>query len=166
MKIKGVLSLTTGRQGGIGYPPLLVKVGRGWLWVEGSTEHGGTVCKKCSIEFGREMGCIREILPSLPSRVRPRMGEWEHISWEEFRTLVKEQFFNEELSADEIAVKKCMTVRLTLSELTKLIDLPLEYETKINEVVELLRRLSQECYCGRFKVRIKNKNKNKNKTRR
>jgi hypothetical protein len=159
MKIKGVLSFTTGRQGGIGYPPLLLKAGKEWFWVVGSTEHGGAMCRRCSMEFGREMTCIREILPSLRSE-RPRIGEWEYITWEEFKVLVKEQFGingERELTTDEIAVKKCMMARLALSELTKVVDLPVEYERRIKEVVELLEGISQECYQGKYKVRIKNK---------
>jgi hypothetical protein len=164
MKIKGALSWTTAQQGGIGYPPLLVKVGRRWLWVEGSTEHGGSICRKCSVEFGKEMACIREILPSLPSRVRPRVGDWEYITWEEFKVLVKEQFgINGEsgLTPDELAVKKCMVARLHLCRLGKIIDLPVEMRCGIDEVVGLLKRVSQECYQGKFKVKVKIKNKNK-----
>jgi hypothetical protein len=160
IKIKGVLNWTIGQQGGVGYPPLLVKIGKGkWLWVEGSRDHGGVICGKCSEEFGREVACIREAVPLL-TRQNLKVGDWEYITWEEFKVMVKEQFgINGEsnLTPDELAVKKCLEARLSLYELRRAIDLHVEYEKKIDEVVEMLRRLSQECYRGKFKVRIKNK---------
>jgi len=55
MKIEGI-SWTLGQQGGIGYPPQVIKYKGKWYLVEDSRSHGGTICHKCSearnIQYG------------------------------------------------------------------------------------------------------------------
>jgi len=97
MKIKGIISWTIGRQGGIGYPPLIIKVGRKWFWVEESELHGGSICQKCSKKYAQKMQCIAEVVPRL-RKEKPKIGKWSYITWDEFESLVKKQF-NQELKS-------------------------------------------------------------------
>lgn len=97
---------TQGQQGGIGYPPLIVKYKNKWWFVEGSRNHGGTICFQCSrdkhITYGYEPGgfaeqprafgsvCYRSLIPkakTYPTRI-PRRS----LSWEQFVTIVKTEY--------------------------------------------------------------------------
>ena len=105
MRIQGGFSDTLGRQGGIGYPPLVVKISNKWYQIVDSEAHGGTICHKCSEArkitygynpqrwdqpkpFGSE--CYRSLIPHLMPKQRPRYIEL--MPWEVFVDLVKSQF--------------------------------------------------------------------------
>lgn len=51
-------ALTAGQQGGIGYPPEIVKYKNRWYFVDDSRAHGGDICYKCSEARGIKYGFI------------------------------------------------------------------------------------------------------------
>lgn len=104
MGIEGT-SWTRGQQGGIGYPPQLVRYKRKWYWVEDSRNHGGSVCPQCSkdrnIEYGfmaqrfdqpRPYGsqCYRSLCPHTKSIPRDLRGVGS-MSWQQFVTIIKRE---------------------------------------------------------------------------
>lgn len=105
-KLEGI-SWTSGQQGGIGYPPELVRYRNKWYWVEDSRNHGGTICYACSeyrnIPHGFKPGgfaqqpkpygsaCYRSLRPSCKMRSR-KMNAIQTMPWEEFRNIIKQLY--------------------------------------------------------------------------
>lgn len=78
-------SWTRGRQGGIGYPPLVIIYRNRWHRVEDSENHGGTNCRFCCGP------CLRgrvEVWPYAESRVRTRFYKMPTMSWGQFSRLI------------------------------------------------------------------------------
>lgn len=105
MKIEGGFGDTWCRQGGIGYPPEIVKISGKWYQVIGSEAHGGTVCHQCSEDrnilygyipqrFGQPEAygseCYRNLIPRLRPKFRPR--KLQYIEWVKLVELVKKQY--------------------------------------------------------------------------
>lgn len=97
-------SYTSGQQGGIGYPPALVKYKSKWYWVEDSRYHGGTICQKCSKDRGVAFGykpqkwdqpkpygspCYRSMVPNFNKNPRNMYDAYENpMTWDEYKSLI------------------------------------------------------------------------------
>ena len=104
MGVKGV-SITLGQQGGIGYPPLVIKHKGKWFWVEDSRNHGGTICYKCSesrrVVYGFEpqrfgqpkpygSECYRSLVERIKSPRNP-LGIRNTITWKQFVRMIRRE---------------------------------------------------------------------------
>lgn len=107
-KIEGI-SWTLGQQGGIGYPPQIVKYRNRWWFVEGSRSHGGTVCYRCSDDRGIPYGhkpsnrfgeqplafgsaCYRSLIPKAKTMPSFKQAFHQIMDWEQFVSIVKELY--------------------------------------------------------------------------
>ena len=105
MKIQGGFGDTWCRQGGIGYPPLVVKISNRWYQVDDTEAHGGSICPKCSEARGIPYGykpqtwgqpkpfgstCYRSLIPRLMPKNRPQ--HIEPLPWKVFVALAEKQF--------------------------------------------------------------------------
>jgi len=95
---------TSGQQGGMGYPPLVIKHKNKWWLVEDSRNHGGTICQQCSnarnIAYGYRPGgfaeqpkpygsaCYRLLIPH--PKTHPTSFPKRIMSWNTFHTIVKD----------------------------------------------------------------------------
>lgn len=75
---------TRGMQGGIGYPPLVVKHRGRWRLVQDSHNHGGTHCRLCDGPCLRALVVrperwIADIMHSIPN-----LNRLPQIPWSEF----------------------------------------------------------------------------------
>ena len=101
------ISWTQGQQGGIGYPPELVKYNGKWFWVEKSRSHGGSICFQCSrdrgIPYGYRPGgfaeqpkpygsrCYRSLRPRTKSHPR-NVAKAGIMTWREFVNIIKREY--------------------------------------------------------------------------
>jgi len=107
-KIEGMDS-TQGQQGGIGWPPAIVKYENRWWFVECSRTHGGTVCSQCSRDRGIPYGykpsnkfgeqplafgsaCYRSLLPKAQKYPSLKQAFQRAMPWEQFVSIVKELY--------------------------------------------------------------------------
>lgn len=102
-------SWTRGMQGGIGYPPLVIKYKGQWTLVEDSQNHGGTVCSRCTLaETGhypirippkdrfsqptfQGVPCIAARVETLRPKVPLYFNRLPRITWQEFEALIKRE---------------------------------------------------------------------------
>ena len=100
-------SLTQGQQGGIGYPPLILKHQNKWWFVNESRNHGGTVCQTCSKDRGIASGytpqrwgqpepfgsrCYRSLLPITSTVPTLTQAFSRTINWPDAVILIKETY--------------------------------------------------------------------------
>jgi len=100
-------SLTAGQQGGIGYPPEIVKYKNKWWFVEDSRNHGGDMCYQCSEARGIKYGfipqrfgqpkaygsaCYRSLVPKADTRPSLKQVYKRYMPWETFVAIVRNQY--------------------------------------------------------------------------
>ena len=96
---------TVGQQGGIGYPPALVKYKGKWYFVDEARNHGGIVCPRCSkdrgVQFGYKSGgfaqqpkpygsqCYRSLVPHFNKMPRDMRDAYNNpMTWDEYKSLI------------------------------------------------------------------------------
>ena len=105
-------SLTQGQQGGIGYPPEIVKYKNRWHFVEDSRGHGGDICYKCSEARGIKYGfipqrwgqpksygsaCYRSLVPRATTKPSLKQALTRTIPWQQYVSIVKELYGEPEI---------------------------------------------------------------------
>ena len=100
-------AFTRGMQGTSGYPPLIILYRGKWTYVEGSSNHGGSICYICSydnnIPFGHEsakdfeqprpygMRCYRSLVVWKTPYKRFFLNKLPTITWEQFVAAIKRE---------------------------------------------------------------------------
>ncbi len=106
-------SYTIGQQGGIGYPPALVKFKDKWYFVDDSRFHGGTICQQCSKTRGVPFGykpqkwgqpkpygspCYRSLVPKFNKTPRDIRDAYANpMTWDEYKKLIIQYYGEPEI---------------------------------------------------------------------
>jgi len=100
-------AFTRGMQGTSGYPPLIILYRGRWTYVEGSSNHGGSICHVCShdnnVPFGHTltrafeqprpygMRCYRSLVKRKTPYKRLLLNRLPTITWEQFVEAMKRE---------------------------------------------------------------------------